>query len=81
MSNAYLKGAGDFEPECTPEPTDAQIVSAIREHAGKVAQNAIESFRMDLKAALVALAKYDDDNALMGVLCDSAEDLLFRGEI
>lgn len=81
MNNVYLKGFGDFEPEYTPEATDAEIVSAIREHADKVAQNAVESFRMDLKAALVSLAKYDDNNALLCVLFDSAADLLFRGEI
>lgn len=81
MNNVYLKGFGDSEPEYTPEPTDAQIVAAIREHADKVAQNALDSFRMDLKSALIALATYDDNDALLCVLGDSAKDLLFRGEI
>lgn len=81
MNNTYLKGFGDAEPEYAPEPTDAQIISAVREHADKVAQNAVDSFRMDLKAALIALAKYDDNNALLCVLSDSAADLLFREEI
>jgi hypothetical protein len=81
MNNVYLKGFGDSEPEYTPEPTDAQIVAAIREHADKVAQNALDSLRMDLKSALIALATYDDNDALLCVLGDSAKDLLFRGEI
>lgn len=81
MNNVYLKGFGDSEPEYNQEPTDAQIVAAIREHADKVAQNAVDSFRMDLKSALIALATYDDNNALLCVLSDSAADLLFRGEI
>ena len=81
MNNVYLKGFGDFEPEYTPEPSDTDIVNAVREHADKVAHNAVESFRMDLKAALVALAKHDDNDALLCVLGDSASDLLFRGEI
>lgn len=77
----YTKGPCDEEPECTPEPTDAQIVAAIREYADKVSQNALDSFRMDLKTALITMAKYDDSDALLCVLSDSAADLLFRGEI
>lgn len=79
--NNYTKGPGDDEPECTTEPTDAQIVVAIREHASEVAQNALGSFSMELKTALIELATYDDNNALLCVLGESAADLLFRGEI
>jgi len=77
MSN-YTKGPGDFEPECTTDPTDAQIISAIREHAIKVAENAVKTFSMELQSALVTLAKYDDSNELLVVLSDSACDLLHR---
>ena len=81
MNNVYLKGLGDFEPEYTPEPTDEQIIRAIRGHAVEVAKNAVKSFSMELQSALVTLAKYDDNDGLLCVLSDSAADLLFRGEI
>lgn len=81
MNNVYLKGPGDFEPEYTPEPTDEQIIAAIRDHASEVAQNALDGFMGDLKTALISLAKYDDNDALLAVLGLSASDLLFRGEI
>lgn len=81
MNNAYLKGPGDFEPHYTPEPTDDQIIRAIRDHAEMVAKNAVKSFSMELQSALVALAKYDDSNELLVVLSNSAADLLYRGEV
>lgn len=77
-NNVYLKGPGDDEPECTPEPTDQQIVAAIREHSIKVAENAVKNFSMELQSALVTLAKYDDSNELLVALSDSARDLLHR---
>ena len=49
MNNVYLKGFGDSEPEYTPEPSDTDIVNAVREHADKVAQNAVDSFRYGFK--------------------------------
>ena len=81
INNVYLKGPGDFEPEYTSEPTDEQIIRAVKEHASQVAQNAVESFTGDLKLALMELAMYDDNNAMLAVLSESANDLLFRGEI
>lgn len=78
MNNVYLKGPADFEPEFTPEPSDADIVKAIRDHPIKVAENAVKTFSMELQSALVTLAKYDDSNALLIVLSDSAKDLLHR---
>ena len=76
--NNYTKGPGDYEPECIPEPTDAQIVAAIRNHADKVAANALDNFRQELKTALITLAKFNDDDAVRSVMSDSAKDLLFR---
>lgn len=42
------------------------------------AKNAVKSFSMELQAALVTLAKYDDGEDLLVVLSDSAKDLLHR---
>lgn len=78
MNNVYLKGPGDDEPEYTPEPSDADIVKAIREHPIEVAKNAVKTFSMELQSALVTLAKYDEVNELLVVLSDSACDLLHR---
>lgn len=77
-NNVYLKGFGDSEPECTIDPTDAQIVAAIRENPIKVAENAVKTLSMELQSALVTLAKYDEVNELLVVLSDSAKDLLHR---
>lgn len=81
MNNVYLKDPGDDEPECTPEPSDSDIVKAIREHPVEVANNAVKSLSMELQSALVTLAKYDDSEELLVVLSDSAKDLLYRERI
>lgn len=83
MSSVYLKGPGDFEPECTPEPTCEQITRATAQHAAEVMQNALESFPMELKSAGVEWIKsgLKDDSSLREVLNKSAADLLFRSEV
>lgn len=81
MSIIYTKGKGDFEQDCKPEPTDDQIISAMRNNPDKVSKNALSSFSMELTSALFVLAKFDSDEQLRDVLNKSAIDLLERGEI
>jgi hypothetical protein len=83
MNNVYLKGTGDFTPDATPEPTDEQIMRAIRDNPAKVMQNALDSFAMEWKSAGIdwIASGLINDNSLREVLNKSAADLLFRGEI
>lgn len=81
MNQVYLKGSGDSEPECKPEPTDEQIIRAIRDNPDAVSKNAIESFGMELTSALFMAAKFDDMDSVRDVLNKSAVDLLERGAI
>lgn len=81
MNKVYLKGLGDFEPEYQSEPTDEQIIRAIRDNPDAVAKNALSSFSMELTSALFIAAKFDDMDAVRDVLNKSAIDLMDRGEI
>ena len=79
MNTTYTKGTGDFTPPATNEPTDEQIILAIRNNPQEVARNAREYFGMELESALFSLAKFDDIEPMRDVLNKSAVDLLECG--
>lgn len=79
-NNVYLKGSGDFEPECTLEPTCEQIVSATKENAYAVAKNSLE-FKEMLMQALIEYNMHGTTNGLDLLASASCGDLLHRGEI
>ena len=78
MNNAYLKGTGDFTPDATPEPTDEQIIRAVKEHAVAVAYNATDEYPAMVRTALVEYFIYGTTDGLDELANASAEDLLHR---
>lgn len=81
MNNTYLKGPGDFEPDCKPEPTEQQVNAAIAQHAVQVCYNARDGYPALLSEALREYAMYRTTGKLDELLYASAEELLERGEI
>lgn len=81
MSDVYLKGLGDFTPDATPEPTDEQLIRAVKENAYSVARNALDEFPAMVRVALIEYFIYGKTDGLDELANASAGDLLHRGEI
>ena len=78
MNNVYLKGAGDYTPDATPEPTDEQLQRTVKEHAVAVAYNATDEFQAMLRTALIEYFIYGTTDGLDELANASAGDLLER---
>lgn len=81
MNNTYLKGFGDSEPDCKPEPTDEQVIRAVKEHAVAVARNCTDEFPSMVRSALVEYFIFGKTRGLDDLANASAADLLHRSEV
>lgn len=81
MSRVYLKGPGDFEPDCKPDPTDDQVIRTVKEHAVAVARNCTDEFPSMVRSALVEYFMFGKTRGLDDLANASATDLLHRGEV
>ena len=85
MNNlSSTKGPGDFEPECQPEPTEQQILNAMRNNPVAVWRNLIDSrsgYADAAETAMTEFIRYESTEKLNCALYDSAKELLEAGKI
>lgn len=77
-----VKGAGDFDESCHVEPSEQQVLNALRNNPVKVWRNIVSNgYSEAMEEAMAEYIKYELREKLDVVLYESAKELLESGEI